>query len=64
MTLHDRIIQELETLSDPAVDEVIDFIRFLKTKEQKEKLEYLSFAESALKKDWLLPEENDAWQDL
>jgi hypothetical protein len=33
MTLKDLLIQELDNVADPLIVEVIDFLRFLKTKE-------------------------------
>jgi len=44
--------------------EVLDFVRFLKTKSIKKRSETLTFSESSLRKDWLRPEEDEAWQDL
>ena len=41
---------------------MIDFIEFLKLKIQKNETLFLS--EKNLAKDWLLPEENEAWEDL
>ena len=32
MTLKDFLIQELDNVSDPLIAEVLDFLRFLKTK--------------------------------
>jgi hypothetical protein len=43
---------------------VLDFVRFLKAKHPKEKLEISILSESSLQKDWLSPQEDDAWQDL
>lgn len=36
----------------------------LKEIEERQKLETLLLSESALKKDWLRTEEEEAWQDL
>jgi len=60
----DYIVEEIKSLPEPLLGEVIDFIEFLKTKNKTEKLETLNLAESSLKKDWLSPEEDLAWQDL
>jgi len=46
------------------LEEVVDFIRFLKTKMIQEKYEITVASESSLKKDWLRPEEDEAWRDL
>ena len=60
----EAILQELEELPDDFVDEVLDFIRFLKEKHAKAKLETALLSEATLGKDWLRPEEDEAWQDL
>jgi hypothetical protein len=45
-------------------NEVLDFIKFLKTKVIKERMNIAIASESSLKKDWLKPEEEEAWQNL
>jgi hypothetical protein len=58
------VLQEIEEVPDILLDEVIDFVRYLKSKAVTEKMESLITSESCLKKDWLLPEEDIAWQNL
>lgn len=58
------LIAELEHMPEPYIDEVLDFVRFLKAKTAKERFETAVASESALGKDWLKPEEDAAWQDL
>lgn len=60
----EAILQELEELPDDFVGEVLDFIRFLKEKHAKARLETALLSEVTLGKDWLRPEEDEAWQDL
>lgn len=60
----EMFVRELENLSPTFVQEVLDFIRFLKNKTVKEHLETALLSESALRKDWLCPEEDEAWLDL
>ncbi|MBE9228782.1 DUF2281 domain-containing protein [Phormidium sp. LEGE 05292] len=64
MTAKDLIIQEIENIPDFLLDEVLDFLQFIKAKYQQEKLETTLLSESSLQKDWLRPEEDAAWQDL
>lgn len=64
MSKRELLLNELEQIPEPFLDEVIDFVHFLKTKINKEKLEVALSSESSLKKDWLKPEEDRAWQDL
>ncbi|MFB2879363.1 hypothetical protein [Floridanema aerugineum] len=64
MTAKDLIIQEVENMPDFLLDEVLDFLQFIKAKYEQEKLETTILSESSLQKDWLTPEEDAAWQDL
>ena len=58
------VIRELEDLPEPLIQEVLDFVRFLKTRAAQEKLDTALLSETALGKDWLRPEEDEAWRDL
>ena len=58
--VHDTI----DRLPDELVQEVHDFVEYLQTKRLKGKFETALLAESALRKDWLTPAEDEAWQDL
>ena len=58
------LIKEIDQVPEPFLDEVLDFIQFLKTKIIKDKLDISIASESSLKKDWLRPEEDEAWQNL
>lgn len=60
----DTIIAELDKVPEKVLDEILDYINFLKEKYIKQKLETALMSESSLKKDWLQPEEDEAWQDL
>ncbi|MGV0106529.1 DUF2281 domain-containing protein [Nostoc sp. DSM 114167] len=63
--LKEQITQELEKLPEPLLQEILDFVQFLQAKYQKDKiLEITIMSESSLRKDWLRPEEDTAWQDL
>lgn len=57
------LIRELKEAPEPLLDEVLDFVKFLKYK-NVERLESALLSETALAKDWLSPEEEQAWQDL
>jgi len=56
------ILEKLKQLPSSYWKEVIDFIEFLKSKIEKNETLFLS--EKNLAKDWLLPEEDEAWKDL
>jgi len=64
MTKRELVIKELEQLPEPLLDEVLDFVRFLKGKGAKERLETALLSEPVLARDWLRPEEDEAWRDL
>ena len=58
------IAKEIEHVPEPLLEEVLDFVRFLKSKRARDKREISLLSESSLKKDWLKPEEDKAWGDL
>ena len=64
MSKKELLLSEIEQVPEPLLDEVLDFVHFLKTKTIKERLDTAIASESSLKKDWLMPEEDEAWQDL
>ncbi|RLD17617.1 MAG: DUF2281 domain-containing protein [Caldiserica bacterium] len=64
MGRREDVLQKLNELPDALIEEVIDFIEFLKVKSLNEKFESTFLSESSLMKDWLRPEEDEAWRDL
>jgi hypothetical protein len=64
MNKKELIAKEIEHVPEPVLEEVLDFVRFLKRKHVQEKLETTLLSESSLKKDWMNPEEDDAWANL
>ena len=58
------ILNEMEEFPEPLIDEVLDFVNFLKKKMISTQMETALVSESSLKKDWLRPEEDEAWQNL
>jgi hypothetical protein len=58
------LLREIEEAPEPLLEEVLDFIHFLKIKSGSERLDTALASESSLKKDWLRPEEDEAWQNL
>ena len=59
-----EVIKEIETVPEPLLDEVMDFIQFVKAKSMREGLYTAIASESSLKKDWLCAAEDKAWDDL
>jgi hypothetical protein len=60
----EAVIREIDDLPRTLLQEVLDFVRFLKSKSNQERLETALLSETALGKDWLRPQEDDAWRDL
>lgn len=56
--------REMNDLPEPMLEEVLNFVLFLKARSKQEVIETLSWSETALGKDWLRPEEDEAWRDL
>ncbi|GBD98131.1 hypothetical protein BMS3Abin07_00139 [bacterium BMS3Abin07] len=64
MSKKELLINELEQVPEHLLDEVLDFVHFLKTKSTRERIDTAIASESSLRKDWMRPEEDKAWQDL
>ena len=58
------VMGEIEKLPKPLLGEVLHFVRFLKSQAAQDRLETALLSEPALRKDWLRPEEDEAWHDL
>ena len=64
MEVKELILNEIEKVPEHYLAEILDFIRFLETKVLEEGMGTAIASETSLKKDWLKPEEDKAWQDL
>ena len=64
MDVKERLAQEIRGVPEPLLLEVVDFVRFLKHQAVAEKLETVWLSEATLGKEWLRPEEDEAWRDL
>ena len=64
MSKKKEIIAELENIPETLLEDVLDYINFLKSKINRQKIATALASESILKRDWLLPEEDEAWRDL
>ena len=64
MSKKELLLNEIEQTPESLLDNVLEYLRFLKTKLAQERLDTAIASESALKKDWLRPEEDEAWQSL
>ena len=59
-----QLIREMEMLPVEYLQEIADFIDFLKSKKSKNIPETMFFSEKSLAKEWDTPEEDEAWADL
>ena len=63
MSQHALVAAELEGMSESLIAEVLDFCLFLKARHHRVSEEAL-LSEATLAKDWLTPEEEEAWSTL
>ena len=64
MNAKESLLTEIEQIPESLFPEILKFVQYLKYKHQQEQLETTLLSESSLAKDWLTPEEDQAWQDL
>jgi hypothetical protein len=64
MNTKDILLKEIEKIPEEELQEVIDFVLFLKSRQREEELDTTFLSESSLAKDWMKPEEDAAWSDL
>ncbi len=64
MEVKEQIIKELHQVPRQHYHEILDFIRAKKKKTGKNVTDTALASESSLKKDWLRPEEDEAWANL
>ncbi len=64
MTTREHILREIQKVPEAMLDEVLDFVVFLEAKISNNKAQLAVASESSLKRDWLKPEEEAAWQNL
>jgi hypothetical protein len=60
----EQLIADIDMLPEPLVQKVLGFVEFLRAKLVGDSTELAVASESSLKKDWLRPEQEVAWQDL
>jgi hypothetical protein len=64
LSVKELLLNSLEQTPEFMLPEVLDFLQFLKMKHLQDNLEVSILSESSLQKDWLKPEDDEAWQDL
>ena len=64
MTIKDKLIEELRTLPDALVAELLEHARALRQGNGKGARETALASEPSLARDWLRSDEDEAWNDL
>lgn len=64
MTIKEKLVHEIEDLPEPVIDEVMDFVQFLKRKKGLSPSEPMLLSEETLKKEWMNDAEDEAWRNL
>ena len=59
-----QLVNEIETLPTECLQEVMNFVEYLKLRTLRTLPETMVYAETSLAKDWNTPEEDKAWADL
>jgi hypothetical protein len=63
MNKRELLLNKIQHVPEPFLDELLDFVQFLEAK-TVDQIDTAIASESSLKKEWLRPEEDEAWQDL
>ena len=58
------LLREIETLPAACLDDVVDFVAWIKHRKLQQMPEPMLLSEAALSKDWHTPEEDEAWAGL
>ena len=64
MSTRELIEQEVARLPESVQAEVLDFVRFLRSKKEDETFNGLLVSKSVLARNWNSPEEDAAWANL
>ncbi|TAK07203.1 DUF2281 domain-containing protein [bacterium] len=64
MSTKEEILNAIEQVPEASLEAVLEFVRLLKTRNMRDKLDISVASESSLKKDWLRNEDDEAWRDL
>ncbi|NIA03651.1 MAG: DUF2281 domain-containing protein [Nitrospirae bacterium] len=64
MQVKELLLKEIERVPEESLVELLDFTLFLEAKALQKGVGTAITSETSLMKDWLRPEEDEAWQDL
>jgi len=64
MTNRAVLLREIETLPAASLDEVVNFVAWIKYRKLSQVSETMLLSETSLSEDWDTPEEDEAWAGL
>jgi len=64
MTTKELLLDEIDQTPERLLGEILDFVQFLKNRASGSAFETARASEPALARDWLRPEEDEAWRSL
>lgn len=64
MTVKEAIVRAVEELPEECLDDLAHYVEVLRSKKADENASTALASEKVLAKDWLRPEEEEAWRDL
>ena len=64
MEVKELILKEIHRVPEQYLPEILDFIRCVEARAPVGGLGTAIASESSLEKDWISPEEDEAWQNL
>jgi len=64
MEKRELLLREIEHIPNALLDELLDYVEFLKVKTARKRIDTVIASEGSLKRDWLEAEEDEAWKSL
>ncbi len=64
MSKKEEVLNEIEQVPEASLEAVLEFVRLLKMRNMRDKLDISVASESSLRKGWFSEEEDEAWRDL
>lgn len=64
MGIRETLLEELEEAPEPVLEELLQFLHLLQNRETGPRAALPLLSESSLARDWLRPEEDEAWAHL
>jgi hypothetical protein len=64
MTVKESLLKTVEDMPDDCLSELVEYAKRLQFKAAHGRVPTAMVSEAVLAKDWLRPEEDEAWRDL